>query len=202
VRVAEPLDMIAWDFGDTLVDEQLMRMPPLECPEWTDAINGLWDAEGWADRWNLGEVSMNELVLPLAERLSMSPVEVSRYLRATWRSPRMLEPAASWLHRLRGVVIQVVVTVNPHEFHGVAAATRLDSLVDLIVTSADVRSTSKVVQARQARQWLGLDDDLTSTLLIDNKPINAAEFCEHGGQAVLFAENETALDEFLLPLVS
>jgi FMN phosphatase YigB (HAD superfamily) len=198
--VAE-IDMVAWDFGDTLVDEQLMRIPPPEVPEWTDAINRLWDADGWAERWELGEVSMNELVLPLAERLPMSPIQVARYLRATWRSPRMLEPAASWLYRLRDVVTQVIVTVNPHEFHGVAAATGLDSHVDLIVTSADVRSTSKVVQARQARRWLGLDEDLTSTLLIDNKATNTAEFCEHGGQAVLFAENEAPLDEFFLPLV-
>ena len=128
--------MVAWDFGDTLVDEQLMRIPPPEVPEWTDAINRLWDADGWAERWGLGEVSMNELVLPLAERLPMSPIQVARYLRATWRSPRMLEPAASWLYRLRDVVTQVIVTVNPHEFHGVAAATGLDSQVDLIVTSA------------------------------------------------------------------
>ena len=194
--------MVAWDFGDTLVDEQLMRIPPPGVPGWTDAINGLWDADGWAERWELGEVSMNELVLPLAERLPMSPIQVARHLRATWRSPRMLEPAAGWLHRLRDVVAQVIVTVNPHEFHGVAAATGLDSQVDLIVTSADVRSTSKVVLARQARRWLGLAEDLSSTLLIDNKATNTAEFCEHGGQAVLFAENEAALDELLLPLVS
>ena len=145
---------------------------------------------------------MNELVVPLAEPLPMSPNQIARYLRATWRSPRMLEPAAGWLHRLRDVVAQVIVTVNPHEFHGVAAATGLDSQVDLIVTSADVRSTSKVVQAQQARRCLGLDEDLTSTLLVDNKEANIAEFCEHGGQAVLFAENDTALDDLLLPLVS
>ena len=48
--VAE-IDMVVWDFGDTLVDEQLMRIPPPEVPEWTDAINGLWDADGWAERW-------------------------------------------------------------------------------------------------------------------------------------------------------
>ena len=113
-----------------------------------------------------------------------------------------LEPATGWLHRLRDVVAQVIVTVNPHEFHGAAAATGLDSQVDLIVTSADVRSTSKVVQAQQARRWLGLDEDLTSTLLVDSKEADIAEFCEHGGQAVLFAENDTALDDLLLPLVS
>ena len=113
-----------------------------------------------------------------------------------------LEPATGWLHRLRDVVAQVIVTVNPHEFHGVAAATGLDSQVDLIVTSADARSTSKVVQAQQARRWLGLDEDLTSTLLVESKEADIAEFCEHGGQAVLFAENDTALDDLLLPLVS
>ena len=194
--------MIAWDFGDTLVDEQLMRIPPSDVPGWTDAINGLWETDGWAERWGLGEVSMNELVVPLADCLPMSPSQVARHLRATWRSPRMLEPAAGWLHRLRGVVAQVVVTVNPHEFHGVAAATGLDSQVDLIVTSADVRSTSKVVQARQARRWLGLDEDLTTTVLVDNKSSNIAEFRECGGQAVLFIENDTALDELFVPLMS
>jgi len=195
------IDMVAWDFGDTLVDEQLMRIPPPGVPEWTDAINSLWEADGWADRWGLGAVSMNELVLPLAQRLPMSPSEVARFLRATWRSPRMLEPAASWLARLQGVVVQVIVTVNPHEFHGVAAATGLDAQVDLIVTSADVGSASKVEQAQQARRWLGLSEGLTTTLLVDNKVSNIAEFRQCGGQAVLFVENDTALDGLLDPLV-
>ena len=193
--------MVAWDFGDTLVDEQLMRVPPRGVPEWTDALNSLCDLDDWATRWELGEVSMNDLVLPLAERLPMSPVEVARYLRETWRAPRMLEPAASWLNRLRDVVAQVIVTVNPHEFHGVAAATGLDSQVDLIVTSAELRSISKVMLTREARRWLGLDEVLSTTLLIDNKAANIAEFREQGGQAFLFTENNTELDELLLPLV-
>ncbi len=193
--------MVAWDFGDTLVDEQLMRIPPPGVPQWTEAINTLCDLDGWAERWEVGEVSMNDLVIPLAERLPMSPVEVSRYLRATWRSPRLLEPAAGWLHRLRGVVPQVIVTVNPHEFHGVAAATGLDAKVDMIVTSAELRSTSKVVLARQARRWLGLDDDLSTTVLVDNKEANVTEFRDHSGQAVLFTEGDAAVDDVLSPLV-
>ena len=71
-----------------------MRIPPPDVPAWTDAMNGLWESDGWADRWELGEVSMNELVVPPADRLPMSPSQVARHLRATWRSPRVLEPAA------------------------------------------------------------------------------------------------------------
>ena len=192
--------MIAWDFGDTLVDEQIMRVSPPEAPGWTDAINELWETDDWAARWGLGEVSMNELVVPLADKLSLTPGHIARYLRETWRSPRMLEPATSWLRRLHGVVAQVIVTVNPHEFHGVAAASGIDALVDLIVTSAEVRSTSKVDLARQARRWLGLDDDLATTLLVDNIEANVVDFRAHGGQAVLFVEHDSALDDYLLPL--
>jgi FMN phosphatase YigB (HAD superfamily) len=196
------IDMIAWDFGDTLVDEQLMRMAPQGFPGWADAVNDLLQVDRWAERWELGEVCMNELVVPLAERLSMPPTQVARHLRATWRSPRVLEPAMKWLHQLSGVVAQVIVTVNPYEFHGVATATGFDSLVDLIVTSADVRSRSKVVQARQARRWLGRDEDLSTTVLVDNKAANITEFRDHGGQAVLFVENDPALDGLLSPLVT
>jgi len=197
-----PIDMVAWDFGDTLVDEELMRSPPSGVPGWRDALNDLADADGWAERWELGEGSMNELVLPLAERLPMTPVEVARHLRATWRTPRLLEPAMTWLDRLRDVVVQVIVTVNPHEFHGVAAAAGLDARVDLIVTSAELRSTSKVELTRHARRWLGLDEDLSTTLLVDNKATNIDEFREHGGQAVLFTEHTDALDPLLQPLIT
>ncbi len=199
---AAAIDLVAWDFGDTLVDERLMRIPPPGVPEWSDALDELAEADRWAERWELGQVSMNDLVLPLAGRLPMSPVEVARYLRATWRSPRMLEPAETWLDRLRDVATQVIVTVNPHEFHGVAAATGLDARVDLIVTSAEVGSLSKVELTRKARRWLGLGEDLSTTVLVDNKAANVDEFREHGGQAVLFREHCEDLDAVFLPLVS
>ena len=49
---------------------------------------------------------------------------------------------------------------------------------------------------------VGLDEDLTSTVLVDNKATNVAEFREYGGQAVLFVENGTVLDELFVPMVS
>ena len=91
----------------------------------------------------LGEVSMNELVVPLAERLPMSPIQVAVSSASNVAVASHARAGCDLARRLRDVVAQVIVTVNPHEFHGVAAATGLDSQVDLIVTSADVRSTRR-----------------------------------------------------------
>ena len=110
----------------------------------------------------------------------------------------------SWVRRLDGVVLQAMVTVNPHEFWAMAALGELDQLVDVIVTSAEVHSLSKVVMAERARDLLGLDAGLSTTLLIDNILANTDDFADADGQTITFTPAGFApqAERLLGPLVA
>ena len=181
------VDLVCWDWGDTLVDQWFMRLAPPDVPEWPDVYEQIaTERAAWFAEWDLGRGSIHDLVEPLADRLPMSPAAVSRHLRTVWQRIEWFPIARHWVVRLEGQVPQAVVTVNPHEFAGMSTACGLDPLVDVIVTSADVGQLSKVPMAERARAVLGLPPGLATTLLIDNMAHNVDEFAEAGGQAYLF----------------
>ena len=35
------IDLVCWDFGDTLVDERFMRLPPDGVPEWGEVYDAV-----------------------------------------------------------------------------------------------------------------------------------------------------------------
>ncbi|MDJ0767232.1 MAG: hypothetical protein QNJ12_00505 [Ilumatobacter sp.] len=181
------IDLVCWDFGDTLCDERFMRIPPDEVPQWTAVYDGVVDAHpAWVADWMLGRASLNDLIAPLAEKLPMSRAAIARHLRAVWRRIAWFPEARAWLERLDGAVPQAVVTVNPWEFAGIAAACGLDRHVDVIVTSAEIASESKVAMALRARELLALSGDLSTTLLIDNRSDNVDEFVGAGALAIRY----------------
>jgi len=189
------IDLVCWDFGDTLVDESFMRIAPPGVPGWSAAYERCFNADPtYADRLDLGQTTLHELIQPLAARLAMTPAQIARHLRSVWTQIRWFPAAEHWVSTLDGKILQAVVTVNPTEFSGIAVACELDQLVDVIVTSADVGSLSKPVMARRARELLGLPDGLETTLLIDNKSHNTDAFEHEGGQVFLFRPIDHAVD--------
>ena len=78
-------DLVCWDFGDTLVDERFMRLAPDGVPDWQAAYEAvLAERPEWVAGWDLGAGSLNDLVIPLADRLPMRRVEVAHHLRTVW----------------------------------------------------------------------------------------------------------------------
>lgn len=189
------IDLVCWDFGDTLVDERFMRLPPDGVAAWPGVYEEvLAERPDWVDGWNLGRGSINDLVEPLAERLPMTEAEVAAHLRAVWGRITWFPDARAWVERLHGVVDQAVVTVNPHEFAGIATACGLDRLIGLLVTSAELATMSKVTMAVRARELLGLPAGLSTTMLIDNRADNIAEFEAAGGQVIHYRQDSGCLD--------
>ena len=76
------IDLVCWDFGDTLVHERFMRICPPDVPEW-EAIFDRYFVEhpDFADRSNLGQVTMNEMIPWLAAETGMSHAAVSRHIQ-------------------------------------------------------------------------------------------------------------------------
>lgn len=189
-----PIDLVCWDFGDTLVDERFMRIAPDGVPEWGQVYDEIVDARpAWVEALDLGRGSLNDLVDPLAERLPMSRLAILKHLRVVWGQIIWFDDSRAWIDQLQGRVTQAVVTVNPHEFSGIARACGLDLLIPTIVTSADVQSASKVVQTERARSLLGLAPGVETSLLIDNKQHNIDDFVAAGGQAILYQRDAGSL---------
>lgn len=189
------IDLVCWDFGDTLVDETFMQYAPDGVPEWPEAYRAAFAADpNFADQLDLGEASLHDLIEPLAARVPMSHPEIARHLRSVFDRIEWLPGMRELVTRLNGKVLQAVVTVNPHEFGAMAVACGLEPLVDVIVTSADAVSLSKPVMARRARHLLGLSPDLSTTLLVDNKAINVDDFYAEGGLAIEYVPETFAAE--------
>lgn len=181
------IDLVCWDFGDTLVHERFMRICPPGVPEWEPVYDAVVDARpDWVNDWMLGRAVMTELIPWLAAELPMTPTAIARHLREVWNQIVWFPDAREWIGRLDGVVAQAIVTVNPFEFSGISVACGLDPLVDVIVTSADLATHSKVEMTEHARRLLGLPPGLDSSVLIDNKLANIDEFAAAGGPTIHF----------------
>lgn len=195
------VDLVCWDFGDTLVDERFMRIAPEGVPEWASVYEAvLAERAEWLDGWDLGRGSLNDLVAPLAERLPMTHAQVVHHLRMVWGQITWFADSRAWVDRLVGKIPQAVVTVNPHEFSGIARACGLDVRVPVIVTSAELGTLSKVAMAQHARNVLGLRPGLSTTVLVDNEQHNIDEFTTSGGQTILYKQRSGCLDA-LAPIV-
>lgn len=179
-------DLVCWDFGDTLVDQTFMRRAPSDIPDWTDAYVRVRAAGDQGDRWDLANSTMRELAVLIAQELGIRPARAWRQLAINLTKIDWFPEARLVLTALNGQVPQAIVTVNPHEFWAMAVALDLHTLVDCVVTSADIDSLSKVDMCAEVRSMLGMSTGLSSTLLIDNMGHNIDDFVAAGGQGLLY----------------
>lgn len=164
-----------------------MRICPPGVPEWESVYDSVVDAmPDFETRWMMGQAKMTDLIVPLAERLPMTNAAIARHLRNVWVETRWFPASRVWVERLNGVVLQALVTVNPHEMHGIGTAVGLDPLIDVVVTSAELQTESKVAMADHARELLGLGAGLATTLLIDNRSDNCDAFDSAGGRSYCY----------------
>ena len=53
--VGAPVDLVCWDFGDTLVDERFMRIAPEGVPQWGKVYDEILDERPeWVASLDLG----------------------------------------------------------------------------------------------------------------------------------------------------
>jgi len=189
------IDLVCWDFGDTLVDEMFMRIAPQGVPGWPAAYEAASLAKpGYVDDWMLGRATMNDLIPELAARLPLTPFAIASHLRAVWREVAWFDDAQGAIAMVGQVgVAQAIVTVNPHEFHGIAASCGLDRVLPLIVTSAHLATESKPAMADHVRALSGLAPGLATTLLIDNRHDNVTARSKRAGWPCSMSAGRVAL---------
>jgi FMN phosphatase YigB (HAD superfamily) len=192
------IDLICWDFGDTLVDERWMRTPHPTYADWAAHYGEVLAADpAWVQAWDEGRASVGELVERLQRRTGLPAGSIEDHIADACRGVRFFPAPRVALDVLRGQVLQACTTVNPDVFTTyVVPALGLDALFDVVVTSWETGMTAKSALARRARRQLGLGDDLATTLLVDNKAANVEEFRAAGGVAYLFTGEDAFAADF------
>ena len=184
---------VLWDFGDTLVDQRWMWPSPDTVPSWTARYAALADTD-IDDRWNLGEITTDELCAVFAAELACAPELLVAHSAARCRDVRFFEHA--WTVARARVLPQAIVTVNADLFSNVVVPNYdLGSVFDAIVTSWEEHTLDKARLCEIALDRLG-GADPGEALLIDNIEGNVDAWRTLGGQAYVFrSDDEFARDD-------
>jgi FMN phosphatase YigB (HAD superfamily) len=161
-----PVDVLLWDFGDTLVDERWMRRSPAGCPEWEAAWAGVM-AE-LAGRWDVGAIDMGAVFDAMAVRCGMPREDVHAHAR--WCCEHVDVREHAWRLASERRRPQALVTVNPDLFTElVVPQLGLRDVFDVVVASHQVGSDDKNELCAIALDRLGFDGPRSSALLVDNR---------------------------------
>jgi len=179
--------LVLWDFGDTLVDERWMRRSPPSCPEWeaawVDTMSEL------ADAWNVGDVTLDDVVAALARRTGLTVADVEAH--AVDCCHRLTFHPHAWRVATERRWPQALVTVNPDLFERhVVEAYDLDVVFDAVVTSCSERTADKVRLCDAALARLGYDGERADVLLVDNRADLVRAWQAAGGAGYVFRSDD------------
>jgi hypothetical protein len=178
------LACVLWDFGDTLVDERWMQQAPRGVPEWPRVWSEVAGGE-LADQWNLGEVSLADIVEAVAARLPMTSEAVLDHVRWCCANIRFFDLPLQVARD--SSLYQAIVTVNPDGFSELVEPTyRLGEVFRPIVTSWQEHTLDKAALGLLALERLGGRLRPPHALLVDNRSENIEAWEELGGRGYLF----------------
>lgn len=160
------IDVVLWDFGDTLVDERWMLMPTPDCPQWAEIWTDV--VRERASGWNTGELCESDVVAAVSARTGMDTAAVQRHVARCCRAIEF-HPAA-WRAATERRRPQAIVTVNPDLFvERIAAPYGLAAHFDVIVVSCAERTEDKTRLCDVALERLQFAGPRSRALLIDNR---------------------------------
>jgi phosphoglycolate phosphatase-like HAD superfamily hydrolase len=181
-----PVQVLLWDFGDTLVDETWMRRAPVGYPEWLSAWADVMRSHG--DDWNVGRVSERDIFRALTSRAGLTEAEIERHAAACCGSIRF-HPFA-WRVATERRRPQALVTVNPDLFvERVAKAYDLERYFDAVVVSCREGTDDKVKLCEIALDRIGSDSPRQTALLIDNRRDLTDAWERTGGAAYWYRDD-------------
>jgi FMN phosphatase YigB (HAD superfamily) len=171
---------LLWDFGNTLCDElSLWRVSP----EWMEVYRSFDDEDGIGAAWSLGNLDTHEVVAKLAQRMTLTEVEIRAHLSQT----DLFEffPFTYSFFRARHLP-QAIVTVNPPVFREMARNLRLGEVTDAIVVSGEEKTIDKGALCQIAVQRMPIACANEQALLIDDKQSNLDAWAARGGTGYLY----------------
>jgi FMN phosphatase YigB (HAD superfamily) len=176
------IQVILWDFGDTLADETWMLASLPGAPDWPAAYGRVLGGGDLADRWNLGLATAATVAGELAAGIGVSRERVLVHMRQCCGDVAFYPDVMKLVAELN--LPQAIVTINSDIFSEVVVPTyRLDDQFETIVTSWEEATLSKADLCDIAMSRLAVTVDRRSSLLIDNKLENVLEWRARGGVA-------------------
>jgi hypothetical protein len=168
---------------------------PPGVPGWTGRYAALADTE-IDDRWNLGEITTEELMTLFATDIGSDPEILIAHCVERCRDVRFFDHA--WAMAQAHSLPQAIVTVNPDLFtRFVVPNYPLESAFDVIVTSWESRTLDKAELCAIALTRLG-GNDPAEGLLIDNVEANVEAWRARGGQGYLHLDDARFARDFPL----
>ena len=175
---------LLWDFGDTLCNElSLWR----GSDEWMEVYRSFDAPDGLGNAWSLGDLDTREVAVKLAERMTLSEVEIVAHLSRS--DVFEFFPFTYAFFKARHLP-QAIVTVNPAQFRTLALDLGFDDVTDAIVISAEERTIDKSVLCEIALGRMPIDCTNDRALLIDNKQANIDAWVRRGGIGYWFTADD------------
>jgi FMN phosphatase YigB (HAD superfamily) len=184
------VQIVLYDFGDTLADENWMRAPSPVFPGFLDAYARTLDSR--RDDWDRGLLRTSELATLVAARLGCPPEGVLDHMRALCRQLQFFPSimSAARARRARGAK-QAIVTVNPDLLSDVVVCEYgLHDIFDVVVTSWETGTLDKTLLCEIALENLGAARAFADSVLIDNIEENVTAYRQKGGSAYLFTTDQ------------
>jgi len=177
-----PLDVVLFDFGDTLAQEPFCVQAPPGCSDWREHVLAAYAEEGLAARWCAGETGFDAVVARVAARCAL-PLEATRAaMQHDWRHLRWNERTAAFARELGRAGRAALVTVNPEAFLTcIVPHHDLDRDFGVIVGSWEERTNDKVRLCERALERLGAPQR-SAVLLVDNDARNVEAWQAAGGE--------------------
>jgi hypothetical protein len=188
------VDVLLWDFCDTLIDGRWMHTAPAGFPDWpTIWTNGLRNR---GRDWDTGRLTEAEFIVELARRAGMQESAVEEHFAACCRSIRFHR--AAWQAAKARRRPQALVTVISDLFGDrIEKAYGLDDHFDTIIASFREGTDDKTELCLIALDRLGYRGPRSSALLIDDRRDLTEAWTASGGSAYHFCDDSSFASDWV-----
>ena len=191
------IEIILWDFGDTLVDQRWMLKELPGFSGWPKLFRDeIWEGE-LGNQWSRGNINGLQVARQLATSLSAGAELAMQHMPQCSRNIDFFPV----LHQfsLAQEMPQAIVTVNPDIFTDVIVPHyELTKLFDPIVASWQERELNKADLCDITLERLSIKQ--SSALLIDNMKVNTDEWVERGGKGYWYRGESSFINDITVIL--
>ncbi len=191
------IEIILWDFGDTLVDQGWMLKELPGFPGWPKLFRDeIWDGE-LGDQWSRGDISGEQVARQLATTLSATAELVMQHMQQCSRNIDF-SPVLHQFARAQETP-QAIVTVNPDIFTQIIVPHyKLTESFDPIITSWQEKELNKADLCDITLKRLSIER--SGALLIDNMKGNIDEWDARGGKGYWYRGDSSFINEITIIL--
>ena len=189
---------VIFDFSGTVCSDLYFRMPPTNCPRWSETIQReIFGNHATIDRWTRGELTLHDMAKHLSTILSRDAESIVDVMKEGCRNLKLDEAVLQFAREQRSNGIPTaLVTGNLDLFTDVVVPSHhLDRKFDVIVNSFDYGVNDRETLWNIAFGEIGPKISFSGSLLIDDRQDNIELFSKLGGRTYHYRGNSSFLDD-------